>query len=60
MLIQAEGVRMTPQGSKALWQYDRPAVQRQPKTLTFIPWFSWANRGEGKCAFGWDEGISAA
>ncbi|WP_206748401.1 hypothetical protein, partial [Escherichia sp. MOD1-EC7003] len=20
----------------------------QPQTLTFIPWFSWANRGEGE------------
>lgn len=21
---------------------------RQPQVLTFIPWFSWANRGEGE------------
>ncbi|WP_435658919.1 hypothetical protein, partial [Escherichia coli] len=24
---------------------------RQTQTLTFIPWFSWANRGEGEMRF---------
>jgi len=58
MLIQAEGVThdAAEAGSEALWQYDRPAVQRQPKTLTFIPWFSWANRGEGEMRIWVDEG----
>ncbi|STQ07968.1 Uncharacterised protein [Enterobacter cloacae] len=57
MLIQAEGVThdAAEAGSEALWQYDRPAVQRQPKTLTFIPWFSWANRGEGEMRIWVDE-----
>jgi DUF1680 family protein len=41
----------------ALWQYDRSPVQRQPQTLTFIPWFSWANRGEGEMRIWVDEGI---
>ncbi len=57
MLIQAEGVThdAAEAGSEALWQYDRPAVQPQPKTLTFIPWFSWANRGEGEMRIWVDE-----
>lgn len=57
MLIQVEGVThdAAEAGSEALWQYDRPAVQRQPKTLTFIPWFSWANRGEGEMRIWVDE-----
>lgn len=25
-----------------------PGRGRQAHTLTFIPWFSWANRGEGE------------
>jgi DUF1680 family protein len=53
MLIQAEGIGCLATDSDALWQYDRSPVQRQPQTLTFIPWFSWANRGEGECGFGW-------
>jgi DUF1680 family protein len=35
-------------GTQALWHYDRTPASRQPQTLTFIPWFSWANRGEGE------------
>ena len=31
-----------------LWHYDSAPAKRQPQTLTFIPWFSWANRGEGE------------
>ena len=30
------------------WHYDRAPSSRQPQVLTFIPWFSWANRGEGE------------
>ncbi|HHP2954348.1 TPA: hypothetical protein ACSA24_004683, partial [Salmonella enterica subsp. enterica serovar Paratyphi A] len=33
---------------QALWHYDNAPSSRQPQTLTFIPWFSWANRGEGE------------
>lgn len=58
MLIQAQGVARsaTEAGSAALWQYDRSPVQPQPKMLTFIPWFSWANRGEGEMRIWVDEG----
>lgn len=56
MLIQAEGAHpQRTQGLGALWQYDRSPVQRQPQTLTFIPWFSWANRGEGEMRIWVDE-----
>lgn len=58
LLIQAQGVARsaTETGSAALWQYDRSPVQPQPKMLTFIPWFSWANRGEGEMRIWVDEG----
>jgi uncharacterized protein len=55
MLIQAEGIGCQATGSEALWQYDRSPVQRQPQRLTFIPWFSWANRGEGEMRIWVDE-----
>jgi len=57
ILIQAEGIarHADEKGTQALWQYDRPPVQRQPRTLTFIPWFSWANRGEGEMRIWVDE-----
>ncbi|WHP31475.1 glycoside hydrolase family 127 protein [Trabulsiella odontotermitis] len=49
-VIQAEGIRQTASQPQAqpLWQYDHPPTVRQAQTLTFIPWFSWANRGEGE------------
>ncbi|MDZ3401095.1 hypothetical protein, partial [Klebsiella quasipneumoniae] len=34
--------------NKALWSYDHPLATPHSQTLTFIPWFSWANRGEGE------------
>ena len=55
MLIQAEGRGYHVKDTDALWQYDRSPVQRQPQTLTFIPWFSWANRGEGEMRIWVDE-----
>ncbi|EIB3212828.1 glycoside hydrolase family 127 protein [Salmonella enterica] len=50
MLIQAEGVRRgtTETPPQALWHFDAAPGTAQPHTLTFIPWFSWANRGEGE------------
>lgn len=50
MLIQAEGVKQSVADAqqKTLWHYDNTPSTRQPQTLTFIPWFSWANRGEGE------------
>ena len=49
-LIQAEGIRMESQqaGQQALYHYDKSPVAAKPQKLTFIPWFSWANRGEGE------------
>ena len=55
MLIQTEGMGCHVKETDALWQYDRSPVQRQPRTLTFIPWFSWANRGEGEMRIWVDE-----
>lgn len=50
MLIQAEGLKQSAPDAEqsALWHYDRAPGAWQPHTLTFIPWFSWANRGEGE------------
>ncbi|WP_435928546.1 glycoside hydrolase family 127 protein [Dryocola sp. BD613] len=50
VLIQADGVRMqSPQAEQqALYHYDQSPVTAAPQKLTFIPWFSWANRGEGE------------
>ncbi|SUH01235.1 glycosyl hydrolase [Salmonella enterica subsp. enterica] len=50
MLIQAEGEKQSAPDAQhqALWHYDNAPSSRQPQTLTFIPWFSWANRGEGE------------
>lgn len=56
MLIQAEGIGCQAKDTDALWQYDHSPVERQPQTLTFIPWFSWANRGEGEMRIWVDEG----
>ena len=50
MLIQAEGVKQSAADAaqQSLWHYDVSPTSRQAHTLTFIPWFSWANRGEGE------------
>ena len=50
MLIQAEGVKQSRADAtqQSLWHYDVSPASRQAHTLTFIPWFSWANRGEGE------------
>ena len=50
VLIQADGLRMASEQAdqQALYHYDKSPVKAEPKKLTFIPWFSWANRGEGE------------
>lgn len=50
ILIQAEGIRQSAEKpeQQSLWHYDRSPSSAQSQTLTFIPWFSWANRGEGE------------
>lgn len=57
VLIQADGLRMASQQpeQQALYHYDSAPVCAQPQTLTFIPWFSWANRGEGEMRIWVDE-----
>lgn len=50
ILLQAPGYKQTAKDAEnqALWHYDRAPSSRQPQVLTFIPLFSWANRGEGE------------
>lgn len=50
VLIQAEGRRMIADEAEEqpLYYYDKPPVSAAPQKLIFIPWFSWANRGEGE------------
>ena len=57
ILIQTNGVRMESRQAEqqALYHYDQSPVAAAPKKLTFIPWFSWANRGEGEMRIWVDE-----
>lgn len=50
ILLQADGARLQHPHSeeRALYHYDKVPGQLQPQPLTFIPWFSWANRGESE------------
>ncbi|HDG1695698.1 TPA: glycoside hydrolase family 127 protein [Kluyvera ascorbata] len=50
VLLQAQGVKYATRHpeQQSLWHYDTAPAERQTQTLTFIPWFSWANRGEGE------------
>lgn len=50
VLIQAEGVKKTASDPERqpLWHFDHAPAAQQTQTLTFIPWFCWANRGEGE------------
>ncbi len=50
VLIQADGERKSCEQAdqQALYHYDKSPVKAEAKKLTFIPWFSWANRGEGE------------
>ncbi len=58
VLIQAEGHKQTSAApeQQSLWHYDRSPATRQTQTLTFIPWFCWANRGEGEMRIWVNEG----
>lgn len=58
ILIQAQGYRqaLSAPEEKPLYQFDRPMTHTEPQTLTFIPWFSWANRGEGEMRIWVNEG----
>ncbi|WOZ79419.1 glycoside hydrolase family 127 protein [Kosakonia sacchari] len=50
VLIQAEGIKRTSANpeQQLLWHYDHAPSARESQILTFIPWFCWANRGEGE------------
>ncbi|POP47939.1 hypothetical protein CHU32_02030 [Superficieibacter electus] len=49
VLLQTEGKRVaTPSDDQPLYHFDRQQTVIEKQTLTFIPWFSWANRGEGE------------
>ena len=49
IVLQANGYRnsRSRQGD-ALYAFDADATERVPQRLTFIPYFCWANRGEGE------------
>ncbi|PXW49536.1 hypothetical protein DET57_101234 [Klebsiella oxytoca] len=56
VLITAEGLRMqTAPEDTPLYSFDNPQTNVEKQTLTFIPWFSWANRGEGEMRIWVDE-----
>ena len=56
VLLQAEGVRvLTAHEDKQLYSFDNRQTAVEKQTLTFIPWFSWANRGEGEMRIWVDE-----
>ena len=56
VLLQAEGLRLpTAQEDKPLYSFDNRQTAAEKQTLTFIPWFSWANRGEGEMRIWVDE-----
>ncbi|MCA1430773.1 MULTISPECIES: hypothetical protein [unclassified Bradyrhizobium] len=50
IMLQADGARLqrTHSEEAALYNYDKSPGQLEPQRLTFIPWFSWDNRGEGE------------
>ena len=56
VVLKAEGRRVpTPPEDAPLYGVDRPLAHVETQTLTFIPWFSWANRGEGEMRIWVDE-----
>ncbi|MDN8599358.1 glycoside hydrolase family 127 protein [Citrobacter sp. S2-9] len=56
ILLQAEGLRVLTAGEDTpLYSFDHRQTTVTRQTLTFIPWFSWANRGEGEMRIWVDE-----
>lgn len=48
-LLKAQGKRVSPPSSSdSLYSFNAPAPELKNTELTFIPYFSWANRGEGE------------
>lgn len=56
-LLQTEGLRRDAAGADtaALYSFNAPTPAASAQTLTFVPYFSWANRGEGEMRVWIDE-----
>ncbi|ADW72692.1 MULTISPECIES: glycoside hydrolase family 127 protein [Rahnella] len=56
-LLQTQGERRTSvqASQQPLYRYNPPAQQTVPQTITFVPYFTWANRGEGEMRVWVDE-----
>ncbi|GHH58516.1 glycoside hydrolase family 127 protein [[Pseudomonas] boreopolis] len=55
-LVEADGLRREPQGREALYRYDPPPARARSQRLRFVPYFAWANRGEGEMRVWLDAG----
>ncbi|HDG1668186.1 TPA: hypothetical protein PFE31_002442 [Kluyvera ascorbata] len=49
------GARRNRNASLSVISFDNRQTAVEKQTLTFIPWFSWANRGEGEMRIWVDE-----
>ena len=48
-LLHTKGLRLTPSDEETHALYrETPCTRLMPQDLTFIPYFSWANRGENE------------
>jgi uncharacterized protein len=56
-LLQAQGGRRASvqASQQPLYHYNPPVEDTVPQTLTFVPYFTWANRGEGEMRVWVDE-----
>ena len=56
-LLQTQGERRTSvqAAQQPLYRFNPPAEETAPQTMTFVPYFTWANRGEGEMRVWVDE-----
>jgi DUF1680 family protein len=56
-LLQTQGERRpsVQAGQQPLYRYNPPEEATLPQTMTFVPYFAWANRGEGEMRVWIDE-----
>ena len=56
-LLQASGLRISASDAaqQPLYRFNPAPAEMQPQTLTFVPYFTWANRGEGEMRVWVDE-----
>ncbi|HZV37156.1 MAG TPA: beta-L-arabinofuranosidase domain-containing protein [Pseudoxanthomonas sp.] len=59
-LIRSEGLRFAPDAAGGLYRYDAPEAAAQQQPLVFVPYFCWANRGEGEMRVWVDAAASGA